>query len=330
MEVHQLRLLRELAHLGSVSAVAAASGVSPSAVSQQLAALQRGFRTSLTRKQGRSLVLTDAGLALVRAGDGVLDAVAAARAAVDDYESDERGVVRLSGFHSAGQAIFGSLIAELAASGGPEVRFTDEDVAQDDFPALAARYDLVLAHRLDHSPPWPDDGVRVITLVHEPLDVALPASHRLARASRLRPADLIDERWVSSRVGFSPDDVLRAVAASAERTIDIVHRVNDWSTVASIVSTGDALGLLPRYTGSLAHVDGVVTRPLVGVGTTRSIDVLARPEILRRRAVRAVVESLRRVMDALAAGGAGVAGAGPGAGASADLGAEDDQDQRRG
>ena len=53
-------------------------------------------------------------------------------------------------------------------------------MAQQDFPALTARYDLVLAHRMDHSPRWPEERVAVIPLAHEPLDVALPAGHRLA------------------------------------------------------------------------------------------------------------------------------------------------------
>ena len=86
----------------------------------------------------------------------------------------------VSGFHSAGQALFAPLARILAARSKPRIELSDEDVAQHDFPALTARYDLVLAHRMDHSPRWPAERVTVIPLAHEPLDVALPAGHRLA------------------------------------------------------------------------------------------------------------------------------------------------------
>ena len=67
MEIHQLQMLRELGDLGSVKAVAETLMVTPSAVSQQLALLQRSVDVPLTRKEGRALVLTDAGRVLADA-----------------------------------------------------------------------------------------------------------------------------------------------------------------------------------------------------------------------------------------------------------------------
>lgn len=105
MEVHQLQILRELGALGSVSAVAKVMNVSPSAVSQHLTALQRGFSTPLTQKRGRTLTLTDAGQVLADAGAEVIDAMSAARTAVESFEQAAGGTVSVSGFHSAGQEI---------------------------------------------------------------------------------------------------------------------------------------------------------------------------------------------------------------------------------
>ncbi|WP_436700123.1 LysR family transcriptional regulator [Nocardioides sp. BYT-33-1] len=304
MEVHQLTILRELGALGSVTAVAEALHVSPSAVSQHLAALQRQFATPLTRRDGRVLALTDAGRVLARAGAGVIDAMAAARTAVEQFEEAPGGTVTLSSFHSAGQALFGPLLRELGAGADrpdtPDLRLTDEDVAQRDFPALTAQYDLVLAHRMEHSPPWPTDDLHVVTLAREPLDVALPAGHPLAARDRLRPRDVVGERWVTSRVGYSPDDVLTAVAALTRRSADVVHRVNDYGAVAALVAAGSGIGLVPRYTSAHPY-DDVVLRPLHGLSTSRTIDVLARPETLRRRSAQHVVQALRRVMDRLVA-----------------------------
>ncbi|KAB2811918.1 LysR family transcriptional regulator [Pimelobacter simplex] len=302
MEIHQLTILRELGALGSVTAVAEALHVSPSAVSQHLAALQRQFATPLTRREGRVLTLTDAGVELARAGAGVIDAMAAAQSAVEEFEDRTGGTVTLSSFHSAGQAVFGPLLRELGTGrpDSPDLRLADEDVAQSDFPALTAQYDLVLAHRMEHSPPWPGADLHVVHLAREPLDVALPAAHPLARRRTLRPRDVIGERWVTSRVGYSPDDVLTAVAALASRPAEVVHRVNDYGAVAALVAAGSGIGLLPRYTSPHPY-DDVVLRPLHGLSTSRTIDVLARPETLRRRSVQVVVRALRVVMERLVA-----------------------------
>lgn len=300
MELHHLQILRELGALGSVTSVAEALNVTPSAVSQHLAALQRGFRTPLTRREGRRLALTSAGEILAAAGAEAIDAMAAARSALDDFEGASSGVVTISGFHSVGQVLFGSLIRELAEeSDSPTVQLTDEDVAQSEFPALTARYDLVLAHRMEHSTPWPTEGVRSLTLVREPLDVAVAASHPLASRRTVSPDEVADHPWVTSRIGYSPDDVLRAVSAVAGRAVEVRHRINDYGAVSAVVAAGDVLGMLPRYTSRSVDDRDIVRLPLHGVSTHRMIDVLARPENLRRRSVRIVVEALERVMARL-------------------------------
>lgn len=300
MDVQQLRILRELGALGSVAAVAEAMNVTPSAVSQQIAALQRGVRTPLTRREGRRLALTAAGEVLAAAGAAAIDALAAALNALDDFEDARSGAVTISGFHSVGQALFGDLIRELAhADDAPTVQLTDEDVSQNEFPALTARYDLVLAHRMEHSAPWPTHGVRSLTLAKEPLDVAVARTHPLAARTRVSPADVVDGPWVTSRSGYSPDDVLGAVAAVAGRPVVIRHRINDYGAVAGVVAAGGVIGMLPRYTSRTVDDQDIVRLPLRGVSTHRVIDVLARPENLRRRSVRLVVDALGRVMARL-------------------------------
>lgn len=313
MDIHQLTILRELGELGSVTAVAENLMVTPSAVSQHLAQLQRGVAVPLTRKQGRTLVLTEAGEVLAEAGADVVSAMARARSAIEVFHETPGARVTVCGFHSAGQALFAPLVRTHAArhdddAPGPTVSFTDEDVAQQDFPALAARYDLVLAHRMEHRPPWPTGRVSVMELAREPLDVAVPTDHPLAARDALEAADVAREPWVTSRPGYSPDDVLSAIAAMASTPVKIVHRINDYSTVAALVAEGGTLGLLPRYTSRTALAsdprsgDGVVLRPLRGLNTRRCIDLLARPESLERASVRAVAEAFREVMEELVAG----------------------------
>ena len=302
MDPARLRLLRELGDRGSVAAVAVAMHVSASAVSQQLAALQAGVPVPLTVKRGRRLVLTEAGEALAAASTRVDEALAAARDAVGSFLAQDDRAVRVSAFHSAGLALFGPLLAELAGAGGSgtHVALADADVAQGDFAGLTADHDLVVAHRLPHDPPWPTARLVVVPLLLEPLDVALHAGHPLASSAGITPEMLRDERWISTHAGFPLAGVLDHLGALIGQAPRIVHRVNEFSVAARIVRTGDAIAVMPRTTAAPLAVDGMVLRPVVGATLVRHVDVLARPDALAQAPVRVVLAALRRVADAAA------------------------------
>ncbi|GAB2578963.1 LysR family transcriptional regulator [Streptomyces capparidis] len=295
MDERQLRILRELGELGSVTAVAEALLVTPSAISQQLRLLQRAIPVPLTERQGRRLVLTPAGRALADAAIEVETALARARHAVEEFTDRGDGEVAVAAFHSAASVFFPHLQRALSARPdgppGPRLSLADEDVAQEHFPRLTRDYDLVLAHRLDHAPPWPRT-VAVTSLLHEPLDVALPAGHPLAARPSLTPADVAAEPWITVHDGFPLMATVEAIAAAANRRLGIVHRINEFSVAAEVVAAGGGLALLPRWTAR-RHPE-VVLRPLRGVHARRHIDVLCRPEATARRAVRGVLAELRR------------------------------------
>ncbi len=305
MDPARLRLLRELGDRGSVVAVAVAMHVSASAVSQQLAALQAGVAVSLTVKRGRRLVLTEAGEALAAASVRVDEALAAARDAVGSFLEHDARAVRVSAFHSAGLALFGPLLAELAGAegSGTGVALADADVAQGDFAGLTADHDLVVAHRLPHDPPWPTARLVVVPLLVEPLDVALHAGHPLASTAGIPPDQLRDERWISTHAGFPLAGVLDHLGALIGEAPRIVHRVNEFSVAAQIVRAGDAIAVMPRTTGAPLAVDGMVLRPVVGATLVRHVDVLARPDALAQAPVRVVLAALKRVADAAADAG---------------------------
>ncbi|MFF7124609.1 LysR substrate-binding domain-containing protein [Streptomyces sp. NPDC008240] len=291
MDERQLRILRELGELGSVTAVAEALLVTPSAISQQLRLLQRSIPVPLTERQGRRLVLTDAGQALADAAVEVESALARARHAVEEFAGRPDGEVSVAAFHSAGAAFFPLLLRGLAGPGTPTVALADEDVPQEDFPRLTRAYDLVLAHRLDHAPPWPRT-VTVTTLLHEPLDVAMPAGHPLAAKRRVTPRDVADLPWITVHDGFPVMATIEAIAAVAGRRLRLAHRINEFAVVAEVVAAGGGIALMPRWT--MRPHPALVLRPLSGVRATRHIDVLCRPERTARRAVRTVLTELRR------------------------------------
>lgn len=293
MDVRQLTILRELSERGSVTAVATALRITPSAVSQQLTALQRTARTPLTVKRGRRLALTPAGEALAAAAVDVVAALDRARRAVDDHLDSPAVPVRVAAFHSAALAWFGPLLRAVADAGGPPVHCRDEDVAQHEFPALVADHDLVVAHRPESGTPWPDTRVSVVPLLTEPLLVAHAVDHPLADLPVLTVADVAGQRWIAVHEGFPIAGVLDAVAAAAHRPLDVVHRINEFFVAASVVAAGDAIALLPART--TRPEPGVVLRPLEDLRVSRTIDVLARPEALARQGVRTTLSALRSV-----------------------------------
>lgn len=293
MDPAQLRLLRELGDRGSVAAVAAAMHVSASAVSQRLTALQARVPVPLTVKDGRRLVLTDAGEALAVAATRVEQALADAQDAVGLFLGHEERPVRVSAFHSAGLALFGPLLAELGA--GTRVSLADADVARGQFTGLTADYDLVVAHRLDHDPVWPSRRLVVTPLLVEPLDIALPATHPLAASPAIRPEQLRDERWISTHEGFPLAGVLAHLGALIGQAPQIDHRINELFVAAQVVRSGAGIAVMPRTTAAPLAVDGMVLRPILGVPLVRHVDVLARPDALALAPVRTVLAALRAV-----------------------------------
>ena len=291
MLLRQLAVLRELGERGSVAAVARALHVSSSAVSQQLSALEQRAGVKLTEKHGRVLRLTPAGVALASAAADVSTAMARADEAVARFQNDPGLPVTVSAFHSAGLAWFGPLLNRMHLSGGPTVGCGDEDVPRERFAALVADYDLVIAHRVPHDPAWPNT-VAVTPLLFEPLDVAVPVGHPLAVKVSLTLDDIRDEPWVTGHVGFPLAEAVNVVAAAAGQPLRIAHRINEFFVATSVVATGAAIALLPRYTMAPRQGDGVVLVPFRGLTVGRQIDVLSRPETLARASVRRVLAEL--------------------------------------
>src|SRR3954451_19464945 len=149
VDLGHLAVLRELAERGSVTAVARATSLSPSAVSQQLKVLQRRLGVVLVERAGRGVRLTDAGRALAGIAASVSTALATAEADWQTYRGGVVGTVRLATFHSAGELLVPGLLERLRPFPGIVVEIFDEDVAQDDFAALTSDYDIVIAHRSD-------------------------------------------------------------------------------------------------------------------------------------------------------------------------------------
>ncbi|PXY31255.1 LysR family transcriptional regulator [Prauserella muralis] len=290
MDIGRLRTLREFADRGSVTAAAEALHCTPSAVSQQLRALQAEVGLVLTEPAGRGLRLTDAGRALVSRADDVLAAVERAEAELDAFRSAPRGRVRLAIFPSAALMLLPGLLRRFEASEGLDVEVRDVDMTPPEVPGLLADFDVVVAHRDEHAAPFGPDRVEVAHLLREPLDVALPPGHRLGSAERVELAELAAERWISVDVGFPVDDVLLSLAVRTGVRARIAHRINDFRITEALVAAGHGIALLPRYTMDTRRV---LRRPLAGIRAARHVEAVLRPGSLARPAVAAVLAALR-------------------------------------
>lgn len=292
MDIRRLELLRELAERGSVTAVAAATRRTPSAVSQQLKILEREAGVPLTERLGRGIVLTSAGRALARTAADVATAIGRAEALWENFRSQPQGEVTLVIFPTGGQMLLPGLLSRIARMPGLTLHARDLDAGAPDAANLTADHDIVVADSPGVLPAWAERGLTVVPLMREPLDIALPEGHRLGARSSLSPADLIDEPWIGTPAGFPFDKILRGVELANGTPANVVQRFADNGVVEALVAAGHGVGILPRYT-TRDRENGLITRPLTGVRASRLISVLMRPDRAERPSIRVVVEALR-------------------------------------
>ena len=123
-------------------------------------------------------------------------------------------------------------------------------------------YDIVLAHRLDHSRPWPSTSGRH-TAAARAARCRVARAHPLAGKARLSPRDVAGYPWITVHDGFPLLATIDAIAAAAGQPIEIAHRINDFTVAADVVAAGGGLALMPRWT--TRYRAGVALRPLTGV-----------------------------------------------------------------
>jgi DNA-binding transcriptional LysR family regulator len=292
MDVRRLALLRELAQRGSVTAVARAMHLTPSAVSQQLKALEREAGVPLTQRSGRGIVLTVPGRMLAETAKDVAVAIERAEAVWADFVEQPRGEVTLTVFPSVGQMLLPGVLHRVADVAGLTVICSDQDPLLPDFADLTPDHDIVVADAHGVLPGWRERGLVITELMREPLDIALPEGHPLAERAELTPSDVIGERWIGVPEGLPFDRILQRIEAITGLQANVVQRFIDNGIAESMVAAGHGIAILPRFT-TRDHENGLVTRPLAGIRSERVIWAIQRPEVVARPSVRLVLQALR-------------------------------------
>src|SRR5262245_5223306 len=181
LELRRLRLLRELHDRGTIAAVADALQFTPSAVSQQLAMLERETGVRLLERAGRGVRLTDAALVLVRHAEALLDRAAVPEADLSAAAGSVAGRARIAGFESVSLHLAIPAMERLARD-APQLRCELVQAEPEEaLPALAlGDLDLVLADEWQHQPLRLPDGVARHHLFDDPVRLVLPEDHPAA------------------------------------------------------------------------------------------------------------------------------------------------------
>jgi molybdate transport repressor ModE-like protein len=292
IDARRLRVLREVAQQGTLAAAADALHLTPSAVSQQLAALEREVGQPVIERNGRGVRLTGAAEVLVGHANVVLAQLEAAAADVAAYSEGVVGTVRIAGFATALAELVAPAAAALRAD-HPRLRLAvTESEAPDCFRALArgdADIALAMASRL--APPSDDLRFHRRELQADVLDAVLPAGHPLAADGEVELAALADEPFVGPPDGTSCHDVTLNGCAAAGFTPAFEHWSLDFYATMCLVAAGLGVALVPRL-GQPIVPAGAVVRPLKPPAPARHVFAATRAGAERRPTVAAVLGAL--------------------------------------
>lgn len=272
IDVRRLRVLRAVAEHGSFNRAAVALRLTPSAVSQQVAALERGLGTEVVARSTRGVTLTPAGLIMVGAAESVDAELAHARRQVAQL-STGRTQLTVATFTSGGRLLLPAALTRLAADHPHTVVHIREGEPEDTLPLVRqGAVDLALAYHFDG--PLPGGGHRTgpkwTPLLEDPLYVVLPQAHRLAGRDALDLAELAAEPWVLGCL--KTEAYLRRHAQRAGFDPDVRATTTDYFFARSLVAAGMGISLIPSI-ALTPDVPELTAVPIGQPGPVRHIGV---------------------------------------------------------
>jgi DNA-binding transcriptional LysR family regulator len=271
LDVKRLKVLREVAARGSFSAAAEALAYTQSAVSQQIAALEREAGTVLVDRNARGVRMTEAGRALVRHADVILARLADAEAELEAIAGVRGGRLRLVSFPTAGATIAPRAIALFRERfPGVEVTLAPREPHEGLDCLKSGDCDIALTveagfRRID------DKAIDCHHLLDDPMYVCLPSGHPAARRRAVRLADLSDDMWITSVPGTCPDSaILERACQAAGFEPRVAFQSDDYVAIQGFIAAGVGVCLIPDL-ALVAIRDDVVVRPLQGRPPVRRI-----------------------------------------------------------
>ncbi|KJY42723.1 LysR family transcriptional regulator [Streptomyces sp. NRRL B-1568] len=297
IDVQRLRVLRTVAEHGSFNRAAAALRLTPSAVSQHVAALERSLGARVVERSTRGVTLTQAGRIMVGAAESVAAELTHAKQQVDRLGTG-RTQFTLATFTSGGRLLLPGALTRMTAAHPDTVVHVREAEPEDSLPlvrqgavdaALAYHFDGPLPGRPGQSP-----DVEWTALMEDPLHVVLPEAHPLADRQALDIAELADEPWVlgchktqaylcryAERAGFAPE---------------VRGTTTDYFFARSLVAAGVGVSLVP-FIALAPELPGLRAVPINPPTPTRHVGVA----VLRRRGHPLVATLIQALQEQAAA-----------------------------
>ncbi|MER6946644.1 LysR family transcriptional regulator [Nonomuraea sp. NPDC000554] len=314
IDTRRLRTLRAVADHGTVTGAAAALHLTPSAVSQQLVALEHEVGHRLFTRDGRGVRLTAVGRIMLGHANEVLAQLERAEAEVAAYATGTAGEVTVACFATAISAVLSPAIADLRAKApGLEVRVRDAEGDHGLALLLDGEADLTISVEYRGAPDAADRRLSRLPLYAEPFDLVLPQDHLLVLADHphghFRPdeaptalgdvplAALGDEPWIGPYPGNPVHDVITFACEQAGFTPRFAHSSDDFRAVVALVGAGAGVALVPRLALRDMVLPGVAVRRTPG--PERRVFAAVRRGADAHPLLRPLLDTLRTVAGSL-------------------------------
>lgn len=295
VDLRRLRTLREVAARGTIAAAADALHLTPSAASQQLAALEKEIGRPLLEPAGRTVRLTAAAEVLLRRADAIFAELEQLDADLAAEAGGTAGLLRIGSFASGIIALIAPTAVALRDS-RPDLRLEVIDVEAPYALEQLDRHelDVVVSMESGHAPAHGDPRYARLDLLSDPMDVALPSTHPLAQGVPGEPialGSLAQEAFVLPPSDWSCEHVVRSACTAAGFTPRAAHRASDWAAGLALVGAGLGVSMLPRM-AELVPPPGVAVVPLEPA-PARHVIAITRRGAQEHPAVSAMLEGLR-------------------------------------
>ncbi|GIF17369.1 DNA-binding transcriptional LysR family regulator [Actinoplanes tereljensis] len=290
----RLRLLTDLATYGTVRAVAQRGNLSPSAVSQQLATLERETRTALLERTGRRIRLTAAGVLLAGRAREILAAMDAAEAELRGLADEPAGTVRLAAFQSAVHSLAEPAVAALAERHPDVTVVLLESEPHESMPALRRGDVDVIITTSDFVGAELDPAIDLVPIAEDEIVLVLPNDHPMTRDEAISLDKCQRQRWTFDITGSYMSELATGLCRAAGFEPEVICRFNNYMIALQHVEKGRSIALLPSLAVDPRY--RVTTRPL-DPPVTRRITAAVRRPATPRPEITAVLSALRTPLN---------------------------------
>lgn len=292
LDVRRLQVLLAVVTSGSITAAARNLGYTPSAVSQQLAALRREAGMPLLERVGRGVRPTTAGTLLAGHAEVLSTQLAKAEAELAELRAGRTGRLAIRYFATAGVALVPPAVAVLRRSQpGIEVDLKLIDPGDPLLEVESGDADVAIVVASAKRPPA--RGVELVHLLDDPYRAVVAKDHPLAAKQVIDLAELAEEQWVGNEWPPGPClDVMLDACAAAGFAPNFFVESEDYQTAQGFVAAGLGVTLIPQLALGTAHA-GVAVREVRHPAPIRRIHAAVRTAARDQLAIRRLLDALR-------------------------------------